>query len=196
MAVPPEWTEQYANLLKLFDILEVTQKNTETLGFGLDAPALNETRNATAHLLRALRAENQTEADKELKKAQAHVQRAIYDCKEAYLLKKLEQIKVFQKEYALVSIAPVMPSYVEDCARLMKSIDFIGKCRMESTNRDSFYEAIQTHVSFVADFAHRCEASRGELNKKLKAQANADQRYQIGLLISIAALAVAFLTWR
>ncbi len=153
-------------LLSLFKAVEPLQKIVESLGYGLDGPALNETRNATYHLLCALRAEDDDLRRAQLEKSERHAQRAIYDCHEAVLLRELDRLRVFKDSYAKVAITPVISDWVDLLHKARNAQACINKARERSgEERDKLYSEIAPHVAELRRINEMCESSREELNK-------------------------------
>lgn len=200
-----------AKLLDLFKKLEPLQKRVECLGNGLDGPALNETRNATYHLLKALEGAEQA-SEIEITKAMRHAQRAIYDCYEAILLHELNKLKIFREEYRNVVVTQVLPEYVQGGQGANKAKSDIDKVRAGSNlsrddyengyysqNRSDIYAQIEPYVAILNEFNNKCEAAREELNKIIRKE-NSVKRWamagKIGtVLVAIAGVVIGIGQW-
>ena len=192
----------YSRLLKLFQQLEPLQKETELVAKGLDAAALNETRNATYHLLIALN--DVAKCEKEIEKAESHAKRAIYDCHEEILLNELEKFKVFKEDYKDVVITDVIPSYIDNCRSAasamnkitaIRSLDaqHVKDCEVKySPDRNKQYEDIAPFLKIIKDNNFDFELARPELNK-LIIKENKGRR--TALWIFLATILVALIAW-
>lgn len=199
----------YSKLLKLFQQLEPLQKETELVAKGLDAAALNETRNATYHLLIALC--DVTKCEKEIEKAINHAKRAIYDCHEAILLNELEKFRVFKEDYKDVVITDVIPDYIDKSKNAVLAIDKITAIRsLDAQNandceikyypdRNKQYEDIEPFLKIIKENNRDFELARPELNKRIRSENKSRQKaFWFGLAtisIGIVTLIVALFAW-
>lgn len=203
-------TESYKKLLQLFEQLEPLQKKVEGLGNGLDGPALNETRNATYHLLKAL--QNNDVQPTEITKAERHAQRAIYDCHEAILLHELEKLRIFREDYKSVVVTQVLPKYLQGGQNADKAKRCIDDVRTgeDSLNVDDYesgfysqprsciYTNMEPYIYKIQAFNEECEAAREELNKIIHKENN-DKVWaflgKIAAIVTIIGLPIAVLAW-
>ncbi|MDP2833618.1 MAG: hypothetical protein Q8Q28_10100 [Pseudomonadota bacterium] len=157
------------HLLDLFKSIEPLQKIVESLGDGLDGPALNETRNATFHLLCALLAESGDVRRIQLEKAERHAQRAIYDCHEAMLLRELDRLRDFKDSYAKVVISSIIPDWVDLVRAARDAHSSIKRARDQNgEERNNFYAEMAPHVKELNRINEICESAREELNKIIR----------------------------
>jgi len=103
----------FSETSNLFSIAEARIKQIEHLGLGLTLPAVNQLRYVACHLLRFDRSESEKEKQEELRKANNHCERAIYDAVETGIIYCLEELREFQKDYKLVGITDIVPSYLD-----------------------------------------------------------------------------------
>lgn len=199
----------YSNLLKLFQQLEPLQKETELVAKGLDAAALNETRNATYHLLIGLC--DSAKCEKEIEKAVNHAKRAIYDCHEAILLNELEKFRVFKEDYKNVVVPDVVSDYVARCTAAGTAKDKITEIRkvdVQHTNdyvnkyspdRNKQYEDIAPHLEIIKENNRFLEQARPELNKIIRRE-NHEKRWGLAgkvavVLAFIVTIVIAVCAW-
>ena len=195
----------YDNLLQLFQQLEPLQKETELVAKGLDGAALNETRNATYHLLIALC--NANKCADEIGKAENHAKRAIYDCHEAMLLNELEKFKVFNENYKNIVITDVVPDYVDRCKQAQIAKNKITSIRQKdiqtncdygnkySPDRNKLYEDIAPFLNVIKESNQHFEQARPELNKIIRKENKDSRKYAIGGVIALISLVVAICAW-
>lgn len=199
--------EDIQYLLDLFKSIEPLQKIVESLGDGLDGPALNETRNATYHLLCALRSETGELRQVQIEKAVRHAKRAIYDCHEAVLLRELDRIRVFKDNYASVAISPVIPDWVDLLRKIREAKSCIIKARENNgEDRDTFYAEMAPHVAELTRISEICESAREELNKRIRIDNEEIKRLhrealrarsfgKWGMILAVVGLLVAVAAW-
>lgn len=186
-------------LKSLFTELEVLQKAVEMAGtepgLGLDAPALNECRNATWHLLNALdkpEASSQ-EAEEEIRKAERHAQRGIYDCREALLLIALDEFRVFERDFGNVVITNAIPDYVERRSKVIEIIESIDKVRARFfLERERFYDELEPYMEEIKCFNRVCAAARSELVKRLEQENASRKNERKSRVIAFFSVVIAF----
>ncbi|NOT14141.1 MAG: hypothetical protein HOP21_00935 [Methylotenera sp.] len=195
----------YKNLLKLFQQLEPLQKETEQVAKGLDAAALNETRNATHHLLIALC--ESSKCDDEIKKAVNHTKRAIYDCHEAMLLRELDKFKVFKEDYKNIVITDVIADYVIRCQQAEAAKDKITAIRQldvkhagdddkkYSPDRNKLYDDIAPFLNEIKQNNKHFEQARPELNKIIRREFKEGRKAIWKVVGFLVATAVGLLAW-
>lgn len=187
--------DELQKLLSLFEAIEPLQKKVEGIGKGLDGPALNETRNATFHLLKALRSQNNSEKRIQIERAERHAQRATYDCHEAVLLVELDKLRAFKTDYKDVVIGDVINNYQEGMQDAECAFELIQSCRNNQKDRNNFYEEIDPLVKKISSFNKKCEIAREELNKSIRKE-NKDKRQVVwGIIVALLGLVGAFGAW-
>lgn len=187
--------EDLKELLALFVQIEPLQKKVEGIGKGLDGPALNETRNATFHLLKALQSTGSSEKQIQIQKAGRHAQRAIYDCHEALLLVELDKLRTFKTDYKDTVIGDVIDGYQQGLLDAENARELIQTCRENQKDRNDFYAEIGPLVKKISDFNKLCEISREELNKKIRKENQDKQHVVWGLICTVISLVFAFGAW-
>lgn len=186
----------YKKLKGLFSEIEPLQKSVEMRGgAGLDGPALNETRNATWHLLCALDESSDEERDEQVKKAERHAQRAIYDCREALLLSELDEFKDFDKTYSSTPITPVVPNYAEIKAKSKEAVIVIENARrLHGAQREKFYLALEEPLACIRKNNELCASAREELNKHIFSENTKRQKESRDRKIFAVSVVIAFFT--
>ena len=195
----------YNTLLALFQRLEPLQKETELVAKGLDGAALNETRNAAHHLLIALC--NSDKCNDEIRKAENHAKRAIYDCHEAMLLNELEKFKVFKEDYKSTVVTDIVPDFIDRCKQGNSALDGITKIRKSdvenasddvrkySPDRNKLYEDIAPFLTIIKENNRHLELARPELNKIIQKENKDRRRFWIGAIVAIVAVLVGICAW-
>ncbi|MDQ1314592.1 MAG: hypothetical protein QG662_701 [Pseudomonadota bacterium] len=182
-------------LLDLFKLIEPLQKEVEGLGNGLDGPALNETRNATYHLLSALCGDDRAQRADQLHKAERHAQRAIYDCSEAMILNELEKLRLFKDDYRLIVIGETLPDYQAymECADEAKYR--IAEARKNKENREQFYKVVQEDIDKLRKVNSSCSTAREELNKRIMSQNRKNFWAKVALAGTGVGVLITLLAW-
>ena len=183
-----------SELLQLFEQIDPLQKKVEGLGFGLDAPALNETRNATYHLIKAIKSDNPSDEKEQFDKAKRHAKRAIYDCHEAVLLHELDKFRVFKNDYKNSVVTDVLSDYVILKNEANKAKLCISNARKNYESREEFYTQINPHVNKLIAINEVCEDAREELNKIIKKEIKQTRLVVFGLLLAGLTLCVTWLS--
>lgn len=174
----------YREYCRLFRLAETKIKRIETLFGDLAIPAVNELRYAGFHCACSLIPESEEAAQDELRSAERHCQRSIYESMEIGISALLNRISYFKKDYRFVPITKAIPDYVEYLRQIRETQDFIG-----TTNRRDMpdaWEDIQGHFDKLLEIERTLEASRPELNKYLLL-------WRIGILIALLSPIVAVL---
>jgi hypothetical protein len=195
----------YKELLQLFTQLEPLQKETEQVAKGLDAAALNETRNAAYHLLIALCDEKV--CAEEIKKAENHTKRAIYDCHEAILLTELDRFKVFKEEYRNVVVTNVIPDYINKCQQAESAKDKIMEVRNQDVqyandydkkyapDRNKMYADIAPYLKIIQENNKYFDQARPELNKIITKENDSRRSARNAKIGTLIAVVVAVAAW-
>lgn len=186
----------YKKLRGLFAEIEPLQKTLEMRGgAGLDAPALNETRNATWHLLCALDAVDNFQRDDQIKKSERHAQRAIYDCREALLLSELDEFRSFDKTYENIPITPILSNYLNIKTEVENAIILIEQARQEhGAQRENFYQELKEPLASIRKNNLLCATAREELNKYIVSENTSKQKETRDRKIIVVTIAIAIFT--
>ena len=150
---------QYLTLLELYKKAEDTIHILGLESDGLDTAAINELRYAGQHTLLSITAENSEECEKQLSRAMAHCERAIYDAFDSAVFFRLTQFQEFVKTYETVVISEVIPNYAELSRKMKEAKELLYRTRAESESREKY--------DSLAKSSDTLEASRDELNKLL-----------------------------
>jgi hypothetical protein len=185
--------QSFPDTSNLFSIAEARIKQIEHLGLGLTLPAVNQLRYVTCHLLRFDRLEDEQEKQEQLRKANNHCERAIYDAVETGIIYCLEELRDFQKDYRLVVITDIVPSYLDIRAKANEVSMFISKITKDSTgdhcnNRGDHYEKCSKYFDELNGAINILTNARSEINKKLR-------NWRIGFLLTLGTFILAAITF-
>lgn len=139
-----KFKKRLKELSLLFSEAEKQVKKAEEVNRGIVIPSINELRYVGYHIVKALLSEDETILDQELKKAEGHAKRAIYDASEAQIIFYLEKAEEFQKRHIRSdSITDIIPNYVNLLRQLediKQQIDLIRKDQDAYRNRAEYYD--------------------------------------------------------
>ena len=144
-------------------------------GEGVDTLAINELRYAGYHLLKSLTASEDSECDEELRRAESHCERALYEAYDAAIFFRLDLYQRFAKDYATVVVSDVVDDYVEIVKTMRRAKQLLEDARAKTTDRSEYYTQIKAIYSELTDASETLEAARDELNKRL---ASAETEYR------------------
>lgn len=149
-------------------------------------PAQNELRNAGYHLLKALDANGQANADDQLDKAIDHCDRAIYDAAEAGLVVVIDRLNDYFRQYESVSMHEVIPNIATIRGWVSDGVEMITDGR-EGDGIDSLeFSSLFRHL---IDAVHTIEHHLHELNQLLKKERRAARLFYLAVLACAAGIA-------
>ena len=162
-------SEEYRELLSLYkraeDLLHSLGVDTS-----IDTSAINELRYAGRHALNAFVAGANGDAEeegKQLSRAEAHCERAMYDAYDGAIFFHLQAFQVFIDDYRLIVIPDVLPDYVETTQRMEGAKRFLEEARRQEDDRAAYYDQAGEHYRQIANAMSGLQAARVELNKKV-----------------------------
>lgn len=177
---------------ELFDEAESALKFIERYhDEGLIAPSVNELRYAGYHVLRACTSDDDDDRNDQLARAAKHCKRATYDAFEVGILNHLENIALFEKDYRLAPIVPVVPNYLDLRRKAKAAKDFINDSNRD--NRDQHYARCRTHLESLQDICATLDEARIELNKTLATRRKQAIATALAILVSLAGVIVALI---
>ncbi len=160
--------EKFARVADLFDEAESAVKLVERLqDEGVVVPSINELRYAGFHIIQAIQATDQGSGSEQIARAEKHCKRAIYDALELGILDRLNAIRIFEDDYRLVEVSPVVSNYVELRKEAQDAVTFIHSIN-HNDDRDNHYEQCKVYFERLSSIAETLQHSRPELNKKLR----------------------------
>ncbi|MHB9117845.1 MAG: hypothetical protein ACYC2R_06195 [Burkholderiales bacterium] len=169
----------------LFKKAEKKIKEVELYSSEANIPAINELRYVAYHLLAYLESKD----DDDIKKAENHCKRSIYDACEATIVVLLEEIRQFKEDYRRVAVTPVIKEYTQHLKRAKDANQFIQANTSEHDSREDFYEKSDEHVAALKEIVDLFSSSREELNKQLSEKRENLTRWLIGtILLGLTAL--------
>lgn len=157
---------QVAELARLYGQAEEKIKLVENLSQELSIPAVNELRYAGYHMVQYLSSNGEPEA--ELRKAQNHCKRAIYDAVEAGITHQLEMIRMFQQDFKSLILSDFIPDYPALQKQIKSARDLILSPKAERADRAAYYEECVAHLENLRAGLDKLDEHREELLKRLK----------------------------
>ena len=185
--------DDFARIRDLYNEAECFIKQVETHQADISIPAINELRYAGHHLLKAVVADDAEVFQKELRKAESHCQRAMYEASESGILYFLGLVNEFAGDFKDVPITQVVPDYVEILTLATQARNQLSAGRL---NRESAEEQAAGYMETfgrLEDKITTLDVSRGELNKVKVNQSKTDRRFLIGTILSSAGLVVSII---
>ena len=158
--------EQHRRLRAAYKEAEDAIHSLGIEGEGVDILAINELRYAGYHLLKSLTASDDSERDEELRRAESHCERALYEAHDAAIFFRLDQYQRFKEDYATVVVSDVVENYVEIVKSMKRAKQLLDDARSTTTDRIQYYSSIRVVYSEIADASDTLEAARDELNKR------------------------------
>ena len=166
-----------------FEEAEYYIKVVETVDGEVVIPAINELRYVGFHLTRLLTAQSDEERENQYHSAISHCRRAAYEALDAGLVFLLEKVKLFQEDYRLVVISDVVPEYSCILARTEEAKELLAQMRADGPDRNDDFERRLKAFNDLKNDVRVLDASREELNKKIRKE----RRNTIITLLGLAA---------
>lgn len=191
----PDFDKKYLeSLSKLFVQAEQLIKLSEQTSDGVVIPSINELRYFGYHLLQAILEEHDAaQINEQLKKAESHAKRAIYDASESIVLYHLMKAEYFQRKFSeSIFVIDVLPSYILLQQDLQKAKDQIDKLRKNEDaykNREQYYEDCLPNMKALKNIIQQFELAEPEIMKKDADKRDLDikstRRHQLMLGVTI-----------
>lgn len=157
---------QVTELARLYRQAEEKIKLVENLSQELSIPAVNELRYAGYHMVQYLSGNGDSEI--ELKKAQNHCKRAIYDAVEAGITHQLEMIRIFQHDFKVLILSDFIPNYPALQKQIREARDLILAPKSDRNDRAAYYEECVAQLENLRAGLDKLDEHREELLKRLK----------------------------
>ena len=190
--------ERFNALRSLFDLAETKLKETEQLCGDLAIPSVNELRYAGYHITKAMCEPDAKKHDEELRRAERHCKRAIYDANEVgieYLLRKIADFKdIYSASSKVIEVIKDYSSYLADA---QQSVDLISEARKNNgESRESYYEQCEPHYKKLKRINLILEQSAPQINQLEEQQQIADKkasrRFWVTISLMLLSIAIAF----
>ncbi len=107
--------QDFAHVRDLYSLAEKRIKLVEQLDSEIVIPAINQLRYAGWHILESLLSDDADKAN--IKEAEIHASRAVYDAIEAGTLELLLEFAQFKYDFRYITIGDVIPDYLEICEK-------------------------------------------------------------------------------
>jgi hypothetical protein len=181
----------YTRIQKLYNEAESFIKRVENHRLELVFPAVNELRYAGHHLLNALAAtDNPAKHDSELRKAEGHCQRAMYEASESGLTYFLGLLHAFADDFRKVVITQVVPDYLEILALARETRSMLVEGRLERSSAETHASQYMEMFTKLESKIDILEVGRSELNKIREDQQKGTRRFL--LTTGLVAIGVIF----
>lgn len=164
-------------------------------GEGVDILAINELRYAGYHLLKSLTAAEDSERDEELRRAESHCERSLYEAHDAAIFFRLDLYQKFTEDYSTVVVSEVVENFVEIVKTMKRAKRLLEEARAATTDRSQYYSNIREIYGEIVDASETMEAARDELNKRLvEAQGESQRSWRQPMATVVAAVVGAVLS--
>lgn len=107
--------------------------------------------------------------NKQLTRAEAHCERAVYDAYDGAIFFHLRNFRTFLNDYKNVVIVEVIPDFVETMRQMEEAEAFLAKARSAGDDRSEYYEKAEETYRWVSNAMTTLNAARPELNKLIAA---------------------------
>ena len=184
----------FTRVRELFNKAECFVKTVEMHESEISIPAINELRYAGHHLLNSLGSDDREGFDRELRKAESHCQRAMYEASESGILYFLGLVHEFGVDFKDVPITPVVPDYASTLALAKKARDQLGAGRLDRASAEQQAAEYMELFEKLEGKIETLKASRSELNKVKANQVTDRRRFVVGVMIGAVGIAIAIIT--
>lgn len=158
---------EFESVDELFSLAEDKLKLVERLeNEGLLLPSINELRYAGFHLLKAINIEDDEQRRDEIRKAQNHCERSIFDAYEVGIFGCIERINQFLFDYRNIPLGDIVPEINEIRTCVDDALDFIED--IPKDDRVSHYRQCEEQFERLYAFSRTTKAAREEANKRLE----------------------------
>lgn len=175
---------EYTRYCDLYSLAEEKIKQVEQIAGDVVMPAVTELRYAGFHCVHSLCSDDSQKNQEELKLAEKHCTRAIYEALEIGVSYYLNQIDNFVKDYWPARIGKVIPDYVEDRLALRRIQNFVARHTRGGAEEE--WDTLQEHFEMAQKIYDKLEAARPELSAEL-------YKWRVGILIAILAILVTLI---
>ena len=179
---------QGSSFPELFEQAENAIKKVEWEDSKLHMPAVNELRYAAYHIKNFIK--NPANKD-EIRQAEGHCKRAIYDAVEASIIFHVESFKKFQDDYRKIVITEVVREYPEYKKRINKIVSFIRP--VDKENKEEIYQKCLKYNEEIKEITATLDAAREELNKVIRKERARTQRNTILVIAGILSVIIGLI---
>ncbi|MDD9962630.1 MAG: hypothetical protein OXU70_11115 [Gammaproteobacteria bacterium] len=181
-----DYVSKICELRERYEVADGFAREVSEFTSEIAIPAHNELRYAGHHLLQAFDPQSSV-SEEQLRRANSHCERAMYEAAEAGIASALDSINTFKSDYRNVVIREVVSNF-SDILTLARNAQTLlkqgraGKAPEEAASEYmDMFRALRTQVDALDD-------SRDDLNIKLKQERRNSRLFIIGLLALIAAV--------
>ncbi len=170
----------------LFQQAEDAIEETEVTRNELIIPAVNELRYAGYHITNFI---NDPSKTNEIKLAEGHCKRAIYDAYEASILYLISQFNKFKDDYRTVVISSVVPNIAEYNIKLDDVVKFVTTIDKET--KVEHYQRCSNFYTQLSTIIKELDSSRDDLNILFAKERNSSIMLVLAFLgVLLAAIAL------
>ena len=180
-----DYVSKICELRERYEVADGFAREVSEFTSEIAIPAHNELRYAGHHLLQAFDPQGSV-SEEQLRRANSHCERAMYEAAEAGIASALDSINTFKSDYRNVVIREVVSDFsaILMLARNAQSLLKRGRAGKAPEEAASEYMAMFRTLRTQVD---ALDNSRDDLNIKLKQERRNSRLFIIGLLALIAA---------
>lgn len=181
-----DYVPKICELQERYEVADGFAREVSEFTSEIAIPAHNELRYAGHHLLQAFDRQG-TVSEEQLRRANSHCERAMYEAAEAGIASALDYINTFRSDYRNVVIRDVVSEF-SDVLTLARDAQGLLKRGRAGKSPE---EAASEYMDMFRALRNRVDAldsSRDDLNIKLKQERRNSRLFIIGTLALVAAL--------
>jgi hypothetical protein len=156
----------WSTLWELFKEAEDALHEAELIHGDLSVPSINQLRYAGHHILLSLVGGDQA-PEEEIRRAERHCQRAIYDAYDSAVVYLLARTEQFMNDYREIPILEHFPKYDAVRTKARESRDLIISAKKDFSEREKYYAACRDAAKQLKHCIELMEDARDELNKAI-----------------------------
>ena len=186
--------DDFARIRNLYNEAERFIKHVETHQSEISIPAINELRYAGHHLLNSLASDDTSKFCAELRKAERHCQRAMYEASESGIIYFLDIVNEFANDYKDVPIPHVIQDYSNTLILARKARKQLQEGRLNRASAEGQAGEYMDTFRELEGKIETLQASRSELNKVKVVQVKSYRRFMITMMLALIGVIISAIT--
>ncbi len=184
--MPPE-SPSVPELTESYEVADRFAREVAQFRSAVAVPANNELRYAGHHLLQALGGHAEISKPDELRKAQNHCERAMYDAAEAGIIYAIDEIARFQDDYRGVVISRVIKDYPNVRALATRAQAMLAQGRAGRASVEQQAAEYMDLFRELRDAVHLLQGGRDDINAMIEQDRAKEQTESRRFLLQFAA---------
>ena len=193
MSVSPKTPDAggVAELRQLYETADRFAREIAEFRTEIAIPAYNELRYVGYHLLRALNNDGKIVDEEQLRRAKNHCERAMYEAAEAGIISALDSIRAFRHDYKDIVVSEVVSGYTDMLVLAQKAQDLLARGRADRVSAMKQASKYMNTFRELHTALEKLEASRDDLNAKIRAEAREIRRFALQLALTVLGIVTA-----